>query len=183
MSTLSARHLTYAALFAALTAVGAFISVPVGAVPFTLQVVVVLLAGLLLGPWLGALSMCTYLLIGIVAPAYAGGTSGIGVLFGPTGGYLWGFVFAAWSVGWLRTRVPGQRILPMIAISLVGLLPIYALGTLWLATQQHIGWDAAISVGVAPFLLFDVVKTLIAAFAARALASLPLGLHEVLRPR
>ncbi|MGO8683106.1 MAG: biotin transporter BioY [Thermoleophilia bacterium] len=183
MSSLSARHLTYAALFAALTAVGAFISVPVGAVPFTLQVVVVLLAGLQLGPWLGALSMCAYLLVGMVAPVYAGGTSGIGVLFGPTGGYLWGFVFAAWSVGWLRSRIRDQRLLPTVAISLAGLLPIYALGTLWLATQQHIGWYAAIGVGVAPFVLFDAVKTLVAALAARALTSLPLGLREVLRPR
>ena len=182
MSHLSPRDLAYTALFAALTAIGALISIPASAVPFTLQVIFVLAAGLQLGPWLGALSMCAYLLVGLVAPVYAGGASGLGALLGPTGGYLWGFVLAAWLVGWLRWRLHAERLFATVAISLAGLLPIYALGTVWLAAQLHMGWRTAIGAGVAPFVLFDCLKGLAAALATRALATLPLGLRAPLRP-
>ena len=64
-------------------------SIPIGTVPFTLQVLFVLLASVLLGPRLAMLSVLAYLALGLVAPVYAGGTSGLGVLFGPTGGHLW----------------------------------------------------------------------------------------------
>ena len=67
--------------------------------PFTLQVLFVLLAGMLLGPRLGGAERLAYLALGLVAPVYAGGTSGLGVLFGPTGGYLWGFLPAAVLTG------------------------------------------------------------------------------------
>ena len=183
MLHLSTRDLACAALFAALTSAGALISIPAGAVPFTFQVIFVLAAGLYLGPWLGALSMCAYLLIGLVAPVYAGGTSGLGTLFGPTGGYLWGFVLAAWLVGWLHRQLHAERLIATLAISLAGLLPIYALGTVWLGAQLHMGWRAALSAGVAPFVLFDCLKALTAALAIRALVALPLGLRAPLRPR
>jgi biotin transport system substrate-specific component len=152
-------------------------------VPFTFQVIFVLAAGLYLGPWLGALSMCTYLLVGLLAPVYAGGTSGLGTLFGPTGGYLWGFVLAAWLVGWLRQHTNAESLLLTIPMALTGLLPIYTLGTVWLAAQLHMGWWAAIGAGVTPFVLFDCLKALAAALVIRALATLPLALHDSLRPR
>ena len=182
MLHLSTRDLACAALFAALTSAGALISIPAGAVPFTFQVIFVLAAGLYLGPWLGALSMCAYLLVGLVAPVYAGGTSGLGTLFGPTGGYLWGFVLAAWLVGWLRGRLDTESLLVTVPIALAGLLPIYVLGTVWLAAQLHMGWRAAISAGVVPFVLFDCLKALTAALVIRALTTLPLALRDSLRP-
>jgi len=183
MPRLSTRDLANAGLFAALTSVGALISIPAGAVPFTFQMVFVLAAGLCLGPWLGALSMCAYLLVGLVAPVYAGGASGLGTLFGPTGGYLWGFLLAAWLVGWLRRRLDSESLFLTVPMALAGLLPIYALGTLWLAAQLHMGWWAAISAGVVPFVLFDCLKALTAALVIRALATLPLALRDSLRPR
>jgi len=93
---LNTHDITLVALFAALTAAGAWVALPIaGPVPFTLQVFFVLLTGLTLGPRLGSLSVLIYLLSGLIAPVYAGGSSGIGTLFGPAGGYLWGFVGGA----------------------------------------------------------------------------------------
>lgn len=180
MTRLSTREIAYSALFAALIAVGAYVAIPVGAVPLTLQVLVVLLAGLALGPRLGALSALTYLGLGLIAPVYAGGASGLGVLLGPTGGFLWGFVVAAALTGWVagngRGR-DGQASLPhLVAAGLTGLLPIYVLGALWLAAQTGMGLRAALVTGVAPFVWADLLKTLGAGLAARALVSLPLGL-------
>jgi biotin transport system substrate-specific component len=144
------RELTYAALFTALIAGGAFVTIPIGTVPFTLQVLFVLLAGMLLGPRLAMLSVLAYLALGLVAPVYAGGTSGLGVLLGPTGGYLWGFVLAALATGAVSAH--GRASLArFIAAGLLGVAPIYALGAVWLAVQLHIAIGAAFATGVAPF--------------------------------
>lgn len=183
MPVLSTRSLAYIALFAALTAIGALVSIPAGSVPFTLQVAVVVLAGFALGPWLGAMSMVAYLLLGLVAPVYASGASGVGVLFGPLGGYLWGFVIAAWLAGWLRDRLRVRRLVPVVLVGLAGLLPLYAVGTLWLAWSLHMSLAAAVAAGVAPFVLFDCVKVVAAGMTARALTNLSPGLHALTRPR
>jgi biotin transport system substrate-specific component len=175
LSRLTTRELAVGALFTALLAVSAYISIPIGSVPFTLQVFVVLLAGMVLGPRLGLLSVLAYLILGLVAPVYSGGGSGIGVLFGPTGGYLIGFIPAVLLTGALAGR--GRAGLARMTLAgLAGVVPIYTLGTAWLAVQLDLGWSAAIAAGVAPFLWVDVLKALAAALVARALVSLPLGL-------
>jgi biotin transport system substrate-specific component len=182
LSSLTTRELTYAGLFTALIAGGAFVSVPVGSVPFTLQVLFVLLAGMLLGPRLAALSVLAYLALGLVAPVYAGGTSGLGVLLGPTGGYLWGFLPAALLTGavCVRGKASPAR---FIGAGLLGIAPIYALGALWLAAQLHIGMGTALATGVAPFVWLDVLKAVAAGLAAYSLVNLPLGLPSPQRGR
>ena len=182
MSRITTRELTYAALFTALIAGGAFVSIPIGSVPFTLQVLFVLLAGMLLGPRLAALSVLAYLALGLIAPVYAGGTSGLGVLFGPTGGYLWGFVPAALVTG--AVCAPGQTsLVRFVGAGLLGLVPIYALGVVWLVAQLHIGAGAALVTGVAPFVWLDLLKAVAAGLAAHSLVSLPLGLPAPQRGR
>lgn len=177
-SRLSVRDLMLAALFASLTAVGAYIAIPVfGPVPFTVQVLFVLLSGLVLGPRLGALSMLAYLMLGLVAPVYAGGASGTGALLGPAGGYLWGFVVSAFVVGTIvrlrrPTSIPG-----FVLVGLVGLVPIYVLGAIWLATQLGTtSFRIVVWGGILQFLPLDVVKVVLAGALARALtaAHLPL---------
>lgn len=165
-----------AALFAALIAVGGLIALPFwGPVPFTLQVFFVLLAGLVLGPGLGGLAVATYLLLGLVAPVYAQGTSGFGVLLGPTGGYLFGFVLAAVVAGLLAGRRDSRPRLLLAAI--VALVPIYTLGVTWLAWQLHIeDVRTALLAGVIPFVPLDVLKAFAATLVAAAVVSLPLGL-------
>lgn len=175
MSRLTTRELAVAALFTALIAVSAFISIPVGSVPFTLQVFVVLLAGMVLGPRLGLLAVLAYLVLGLVAPVYSGGASGLGVLFGPTGGYLVGFIPAVLATGMIAGKRCGSATRLTLA-GLAGLVPIYLLGAAWLAVQLDLTPSAAVAAGVAPFLWVDALKALGAAATARALVSLPLGL-------
>ena len=96
------KGMVFAALFAALTAAVAWFKIPLPftPVPITLQTLVVLLSGAMLGAYYGALSMIIYLSLGVIGlPVFAGGSSGIGVLFGPTGGYLFSYPIAAFVIG------------------------------------------------------------------------------------
>jgi biotin transport system substrate-specific component len=182
LPSLTTRELTYAALFTALIAGGALVAIPIASVPFTLQVLFVLLAGMLRGPRLAALSVLAYLGLGLVAPVYAGGASGLGVLLGPTGGYLWGFVLAALVSGAVSAH--GRTSLArFVAAGLLGVTPIYALGAVWLGAQLHIGVGTALATGVAPFVWLDVLKAVAAGLAARSLVNLPLGLPSPQRGR
>ena len=180
MSRLTTRELATAALFTAILSVAAFVAIPVGSVPFTLQVYVVLLAGMVLGPRLGVLSVLAYLILGLVAPVYAGGTSGLGALFGPTGGYLFGFIGAAFVTGLVAERGTGTT-LKLLVAGIAGLAPIYAVGATWLAMQLHLTAGAAVLAGIAPFVWLDVLKAVAAALTARALVTLPLGLPAASR--
>lgn len=175
MTRLTTRELATAALFTAILAASAFVAIPVGSVPFTLQVYVVLLAGMALGPRLGVLSVLAYLVLGLVAPVYAGGASGLGTLFGPTGGYLFGFVGAALVSG-LIAGTGERRLRRLLIAGLGGLVPIYVLGPVWLALQLDLTMGAAVLAGVVPFVWLDVLKAVAAGLTARALVSLPLGL-------
>lgn len=180
MPRLTTRELATAALFTALMSVAAFVAIPVGSVPFTLQVYVVLLAGMVLGPRLGTLSVAAYLVLGLAAPVYAGGGSGLGVLLGPTGGYLWGFIGAALVAGLISHR--GESTVQRLLVAgLAGLVPIYALGASWLAMQLGLSAGTAVLTGVVPFVWIDAVKAVAAAFTARAVVSLPLGLPAAYR--
>jgi len=183
VSPSTTHHLTLAALFAALISVGAFVSIPmVGPVPLTLQVLFVMLAGLVLGARLAALATAGYLLVGLVAPVYAGGSSGIGTLVGPAGGYLVGFIVGAWLVGTLAERLQPRSVWSLTAVALAGLVPIYGLGATWLA--WHLGSvraDIIVWGGVLQFVPGDLAKAITAAVAARALLSLPLGLPVLAR--
>ncbi len=182
MPHLTTADISRSALFAALIAGGAFVAIPLGPVPFTLQVFAVLLAGMVLGPRLGALAVITYLCLGLLAPVYAGGASGLGTLLGPTGGYLLAFVPAVVLTGYVATR--GVPSMPrLVTAGMLGLVPIYAIGATWLGVHLGLSAGAAVSVGVLPFVAMDVVKVLLAAAVARSLVSLPLGLPAAQRDR
>ena len=135
------RRAVLVALFAALTAVGAFVRVPLPGVPFTLQVPAVLLAGIALGPWLGAASQMAYLAVGLIGlPVFATG-GGPGYVLTPTFGFLAGFVVAAPVVG-LAAGDPSRSGTPRIALALtLGILAIFGVGVPWfgwnLAVYQH----------------------------------------------
>jgi len=175
---LTTRNIALAALSAALTALGAYVSFPVyGAVPFSLQVFAVLLAGLVLGARLGALSMLAYVILGLVAPVYAGGSSGLGTLFGPAGGYIWGFVAAAFVAGLIVERARPGGVLGLAAAAAAGLLPIYVLGAAWLSVYlQTSSFSVIVWGGVLQFVPVDAVKVVLAALVARALVAAPLQL-------
>src|SRR5512133_2023281 len=115
--------------FALLTAMGAAIQIPIGPVPITLQVLFVLLSGLVLGSRMGALSQMEYLAIGFAgAPVFAGGKAGIVALLGPTGGYLVGFVVAAYLAGLIAERAGRASRVRFVAAGLIGTAAIYSAG-------------------------------------------------------
>ncbi len=152
-------HMTvYASLLAALTAAGAFIAIPVGPVPIVLQNFFVLLAGLLLGSRWGLASVAVYLLAGACGlPVFAGGTGGLGRLFGPTGGYLMGYLPAVFVVGRLVEKTKKSVGLD-VAAAVCGALIVYVLGVPWLKLVTGMGWSKAFGLGMVPFLAGDAVK-------------------------
>jgi len=161
------RRMVYAAMFGALTAIGSFIVIPLQPLPITLQTLFTGLAGVLLGGYSGALSQIVYVLLGIIGlPVFAGGKAGIGTLFGPTGGYLIGFIIGAFVIGKIveTQKEPG---LVWIALALVaGNLVIYTLGTLQFSLVTHFTLIESLMVGVVPFLIGDLLKLLTAAWLA-----------------
>ncbi len=164
----STRGMVYASLFGALTAVGAFLSIPLQPVPITLHTLFLNVAGLLLGGSLGALSQIVYLLLGVVGlPVFSGGKAGFGVLLGPTGGYLAGFVFGAWIIGYVVRWRRDPSLFWMIAAVAAGHVIIYALGVLQLSYVAHLGLRKALAVGVLPFLPGDALKAVAAALIVR----------------
>lgn len=166
-----ARSLAFAAAFVALLAAASYVSVtlPFTDVPFTLQVLVVLLAGAVLGPRLGLMAMLLYLLLGAVGlPVFAGGSAGIGAIVGPFGGYLIAMPFAAAVAGWLAGRGYLRCLLGM----LVALLVIYLGGALGLHFVQGASYRNAVLLGVLPFIGWDVLKVIVGAAIAAPLRAI-----------
>ncbi|AHF81126.1 biotin transporter BioY [Thermococcus paralvinellae] len=162
---MKAREIAYSALFAALTAVGAQISIPIGEVPVTLQVLFVLLSGLILGARLGFLSQVIYLLMGAIGlPVFAGLKGGFVYLYGPTGGYLIAFPVAAFLVGLISENK--NDIIGYVIASIVGISVIYFLGWLRLGLYFGRNFEKAFVVGVAPFIIIDLIKAGIAVVVA-----------------
>src|SRR5689334_13053885 len=128
-------------------------SIPFTAVPFTLQPMVVLMAGLALGPRLGLASQVLYLAAGMAGlPVFAFSPTlpmGVARLVGPTGGYLMSYPFAALLTGYLAERGFGRRYVTSFLAMLAGLLVIYACGVAWLGlfTRSAVGLGAAMLAG------------------------------------
>lgn len=176
----SVRDLSYISLFATLIAVSGYISIPlpISTVPVTAQTLAVMLAGSLLPAWHAAASLLVFLAMGAVGlPVFSGGTAGLGVIAGKTGGYLIGFLVGAFIISVLRGKKPGFiRLLSANAIG--GILVVYAFGVLWLNQVTGIGISKAIIVGALPFIPGDIVKVIAASFIA-----LRLGKHIMLDGR
>lgn len=139
------------------------IQLPFSPVPITGQTMAVLLVGALLGSRRGALAVLAYIAQGLAGlPVFAGGAAGLTRLFGPTGGYLVGFVAAAFLVGWLAERGWDRRFGTTLAAMTLGNLVIYGVGAVWLAVFVG-GVSRAWSLGVVPFLPGDAIKIVLAA--------------------
>lgn len=166
------RLVVLASLLAALTAVGAYIHIPIGPVPIVLSTLFVLLSGLLLGSCWGLTSMALYLLVGAIGmPVFAGGKGGLAHFLGPTGGYLFGYVLASWLTGLISERSRGILIFEIFSV-LIGSLAIYSLGLPWLKIVTRMSWSKTLIVGMAPFLIGDGVKASVALILARSVRPL-----------
>jgi biotin transport system substrate-specific component len=170
-------RISLCAFFAALTAAGAFIAIPVGPVPIVLQNLFALLSGLILGPLLGAAAVGLYLLAGALNfPVFAGGGGGIARFAGPTGGYLAGYLLAAITAGIVNGgpnfKTPLFRLITAV---IAGFLVIYFPGVFWLKVKTKLDWTRALSAGFIPFVPGDILKGIAAVLIAPRLRRIAAG--------
>lgn len=163
------KPLGYSVLFAALTALGAWVEVPMVPVPMTMQTCAVLLSGALLGARWGAVSQIIYVVGGLFLPIYAGGATGIATLFGATGGYLLSFPIAAFLTGVaLRsTTIETQLHVLFVRVFVVSLV-IMSVGTVWLQVALNLSFAQAVSLGFVPFIIGDVIKCMLVVAMVKA---------------
>lgn len=165
-SKITTKELVFTALMAVIIAVCSWISIPT-TVPFTLQTFGVFMAVGLLGGKKGTVSVLVYILLGAVGvPVFAGFSSGIGVLFGTTGGYIVGFLLSG-LVYWAMTAAFGEKLPIMIIAMALGLLVCYAFGTAWFMivyakNTAPIGLMTALGWCVFPFIIPDCIKIALA---------------------
>jgi biotin transport system substrate-specific component len=160
--------ITVIALFAALTAAGTFVAIPLpfSPVPVVLQNLFAILAGLCLGPIGGSLAVGLYLLAGALgAPVFAGASGGFTRFLGPTGGFLLGYLLAALIAGLIAGRPRAGKRTPVWRIILattLAFLSIYIPGLLRLKQLMNIGWTETAAAGFLPFLIGDTIKGIVA---------------------
>jgi biotin transport system substrate-specific component len=157
--------------FAALTALLAQVRIPLWftPVPITGQTFAVLLSGAALGARLGVASQVLYVASGAIGlPVYTGGGGGWEHLSGPTGGYLLGFVAAAFVVGRLAEQRQDRTVATAIPAFLTGTVVVYACGVPWLAWSLGVDGTRAMELGLVPFVIGDLVKVLLAGIALPA---------------
>lgn len=150
------------AVFTLATIVSARLVMPMDPVPFTLQPMAVLLAGMVLGARDGALSQLIYVALIALGMPFDANMRGQAALFGPTGGYLLGFIAAAFVTGLLVERA-GSRLWQRWLAGVAGIAVIYACGVPVLAFTRGLTLEQAWTVGAAPFLMPDLAKALLAA--------------------
>jgi biotin transport system substrate-specific component len=153
------RGMVFAALFGAVTALGAYLIIPLQPVPITMQTLFVSLSGAPLGGYLGALSQVIYLLLGTIGlPVFAGGTAGPGVLLGPSGGYLFGSVACALVIGLLINLKQKPGFVWIFLSVLAGNIVLYIFGLAQLSMVAKLGLVKTFLAGALPFLPGDLLK-------------------------
>jgi biotin transport system substrate-specific component len=158
------RAVVLVALGTALMALSAKVNLPLPYVPMTLQTLVVLMIGAAYGWRLGSATMIAYLAEGAMGlPVFAGPVGGIAPLVGPTAGYLFGFIGAAFVTGWLAERGWDRSVVLLFAAMAVGHVVILAAGFGWLAFGLGLGASKAWQVGIVPFIAASLVKNALGA--------------------
>ena len=166
---LSTSDLALMALFVAVIAICSWISIPLGPVPFTLQTLGVMTAAGILGTKRGTLAVLSYILIGTIGvPVFSGFKGGVGVIVGPTGGFIVGFVFTALIVGLITEITKDKKITVKMAgliISMViGDIVCFIVGIIWFVIVTKTNVSAALSMCVVPFIIPDIAKIIISTF-------------------
>ncbi|MGI6650087.1 MAG: biotin transporter BioY [Bacillota bacterium] len=170
-SNMNLRMTVYVALFTSLIIIGGYISVPipVGPVPIILADFFVMVTGLFLGFKWGLTSVALYLSLGALGlPVFSSGTSGLAVLFGPTGGYLFGYLLVAASVGFISSRGQQSMVTNLLAL-VVGNILLYVIGVPCLKIVMNLGWAGALAAGLTPFIPGIIIKIIVASAMGRVL--------------
>jgi biotin transport system substrate-specific component len=173
---LTTKEITFTALFAALIVVGAFIKIdiplPLYTMHFTLQWLFVLMAGFLLGAKIGALSVITYILIGLAGvPIFAAG-GGIGYVLRPGFGFLLGFILAAFLIGYITEKTKATKFIQLLIPATVGLFAYYSVGAVYfyLIKNLYVGEAVPFSVVVVQYCLITVLPDFILCMIAASLS-------------
>lgn len=153
------------ALFAAIIGILAQITIPLPLIPITGQTFAIGLTVTILGLRYGTLSVFIYILLGAIGmPVFSAMSGGFGILFGPTGGYILGFLPAAFVIGYYLERFGFTTIQAIIA-NLLGMIVTLLFGTVWLKYGTGLTWHAAFLGGTVPFLLIGIVKAVASSYA------------------
>lgn len=161
-------EMTKMALMVAMNCVSAYIIIPLpfSLSPLALQTLIVNLTGYVLNAKQAFMTMLVYLLVGLAGvPVFTGGSAGPGKLFGPTGGYIIGFLFTAVFLAYFRGEKYSFKRYALLAC-VIGIPLIYVFGVVQLKLITGMGWDKAIMTGALPFIPLDIVKCLAAAVIA-----------------
>lgn len=159
---MNVKNYVLAALGAAIIAVLAQVSIPVPPVPFTGQTLAIGLVATILGSRLGTLSVGVYLLIGAVGvPVFANFSGGFAKLVGPTGGYLIGFLPAAYLTGLYLEKTSYTYVQAAVA-NIIGMFVALIFGTIWLKISGDLSWTSAMAGGMTPFIPLGLVKAALA---------------------
>ena len=178
------KSIIYCGLFTALIAVGAFIKIPVPVVPFTLQYLFTMLAGLLLGAHLGSLSVFAYMVLGLAGlPIFTEG-GGLWYVLKPSFGYIIGFVVGTFVTGWIAEHMKKKTILRYLFANLAGLMVVYAFGMIYYYFICNYVINTPI--GVWPLFLYcfllsvpgDIALSILGAFIAKRVRPV-IGLHAL----
>ena len=159
--------MTACALMAALMCVLCPISLPIGPIPISLSILVIIITTMVLGTWRALVSYTVYLLLGAVGmPVFSGFQGGLAKLAGPTGGYLVGFFLLIIIGGMVMELTKGNLLLTMLAMA-VGVAADYVLGTAWFMLQTESTLAHALEVCVYPFIPVDLAKILVGVLFGR----------------
>lgn len=161
-------EMTKMALMVAMNCVSAYIIIPLpfSLSPLALQTLIVNLTGYVLNAKQAFMTMLVYLLVGLAGvPVFTGGSAGPGKLFGPTGGYIIGFLFTAVFLAYFRGEKYSFKRYALLGC-VIGIPLIYVFGVVQLKLITGMGWDKAIMTGTLPFIPLDIVKCLAAAVIA-----------------
>ncbi|WP_338749045.1 biotin transporter BioY [Bacillus sp. FJAT-52991] len=158
------RMMLTAALFAAIIGIMAQVTIPLPLVPITGQTLAVGLAATILGSRYGALSAIIYMLLGAVGiPVFSGMSAGMGVIFGPTGGYIVSFIFSAFITG-LYIEKTSATVTQAFIANAIGMLINLTFGTVWLKVMADLSWAEAFVGGFTPFIIGGILKAFLAAW-------------------
>lgn len=169
------KKITMMSLFTALIAIGAFIKIPIPLLPFTLQFLFTMLAGLLMGGKLGAISVAMYIMLGLMGlPIFTQG-GGLGYVVMPTFGYLIGFLIGSYFTGKIANMVPNPSYKRLLASNFIGLLIVYGLGMVYYYYISNFYLHTPIGIGALFLYCFilavpgDIVLCIVAAIIAKRL--------------
>lgn len=169
--SLNIRRMVFISLFTALIIVGGYISfpIPLSPVPIVLADFFAMFAGLILGASSGGTSVGLFLFLGALGlPVFAGGKSGLAVLFGPTGGFLFAYLISAIVVGLISHKGKSSLLKNLTAL-ITGNIIIFSIGVPWLKLILKLQWGKALALGLLPFTPGAVIKIIIGLSLSQAL--------------